>query len=59
MNVFWAQTKTKASWHIVATYTRVPGRMIARCGRTLLGEPLDDRPAGKTCETCLRLTGPQ
>lgn len=55
VNVFWAQTKTKASWHIVATY--IP--MKARCGRMLKGEQLDERPQGKTCETCLRLTGPQ
>jgi hypothetical protein len=44
------------SWHAVRTFTRVPGRAIALCGRWLTGPfvtalPLND----KTCETCLRL----
>lgn len=44
------------SWHIVSTWTRVPGRSIALCGKTAdWGTPLPAPPEDeKTCETCFR-----
>lgn len=44
------------SWHVIRTWTRVPGRAITLCGRDADGLtentlPLDE----KSCETCLRL----
>ena len=43
------------SWHGVRTSARVPGRWITLCGRKAYSEPVDDLPAGKSCETCLRI----
>lgn len=43
------------SWHAVLTPTRVSGRYRTMCGRTAFAEPVDDLPAGKSCETCLRI----
>jgi hypothetical protein len=43
------------SWHIVRSDTAA-NQYRTRCGRTATGETFDVRPAGKTCETCLRLT---
>lgn len=43
------------SWHVVRTWTRVPGRGLSPCGRILEGDPLPMYPADeKTCEVCLR-----
>ena len=55
------------SWHVIKTWTRVPGRALTLCGRqvdtlvetphggeghaTAPGLPLGD----KSCESCLRL----
>lgn len=54
------------SWHIISTWTRVPGRGITRCGRTVvtMGTAAENvrvtapfLPTNeKSCETCLRLT---
>ncbi len=43
------------SWHAVATPTRVPGRSRTLCGRNAFGTPVDELPAGKSCESCLRI----
>ena len=44
------------SWHVNRTWTRVPGRALALCGRTIPNAANRfDRPAEKTCETCLRI----
>lgn len=60
-NVTWAKVRDsdKVSWHIVSGFTRVPGRSMAPCGKMLTTEPVDNRPEGKTCESCLRIVGPQ
>ena len=50
----WVQI---VSWHVVRTWTRVPGRALTLCGRSVTGveHALPDFPAGaKTCESCLR-----
>lgn len=45
------------SWHLIRTWTRVPGRAITLCGRTVQNRetantlPMDE----KSCETCLRM----
>jgi hypothetical protein len=44
------------SWHVIRTWTRVPGRAITLCGRTATGESRDIFPSEeRTCETCLRI----
>ena len=44
------------SWHIVKSWTRVPGRAVTYCGRTVVGDILDElRLTEKSCETCARL----
>lgn len=43
------------SWHAVRTPTRVPRRYVTRCGRSADGTTFDQRPDGKSCETCLRI----
>jgi len=43
------------SWHIIRTWTRVPGRALTRCGKVATGEPSNDFGDEKTCESCLRL----
>lgn len=43
------------SYHVVRTWTRVPGRWITLCGRTGGGDSVSDFGDGKTCETCLRI----
>jgi hypothetical protein len=43
------------SWHGVLTPTRVPNSYRTLCGRTAHGTPADDLPAGKSCESCLRI----
>jgi len=46
------------SWHALRTWTRVPRRVVARCGRTVEvdGEAPTIPPNEKSCESCLRLT---
>ena len=44
------------SWHVIRTWTRMPGRAITLCGRTSDGESSPDLPMDeKSCETCLRI----
>ena len=44
------------SWHVIKTWTRVPGRALTLCGRLATGATADVLPLGdKSCETCLRL----
>ena len=61
IDVHWAQTRTRKSWHILRTFTRVPGAGIALCGKRLDGETLrDNRPGNEaTCENCYRIGGPR
>jgi hypothetical protein len=50
----WIQIR---SWHIIRTWTRVPGRAITLCGKSATGETQPVFPPDeKTCETCLRLS---
>lgn len=43
------------SWHIVRTWTRVPGRAITRCGRIAAGASSPFLPSNEpSCESCLR-----
>jgi hypothetical protein len=44
------------SWHIIRTWTRVPGRAITLCGRTVVGDAYPEPAGGEaTCETCFRI----
>jgi len=43
------------SWHIVRTWTRVPGRAITLCGRSASGPTSDGFGESASCETCLRI----
>jgi hypothetical protein len=44
------------SWHVVSTWTRVPGHAITLCGKSASGEQSPFLPISeKSCETCLRL----
>ena len=43
------------SWHIVRTWTRVPGRFITLCGRMGSGTSSMTFGDEKTCESCLRI----
>ena len=50
------------SWHIIRSWTRVPGRARTLCGLSVVtqGEgkvnaTAPGLPAGKSCETCLRI----
>jgi len=43
------------SWHIVRTWTRVPGRAITLCGRSASGATTDSFGDDASCETCLRI----
>lgn len=51
-NLQWVRIR---SWHVLATYTRVPGCVVTRCGRTVEATPQDTVGTGRTCESCLRL----
>jgi hypothetical protein len=58
-DVAWVRIR---SWHIFRTYTRAGGGVTV-CGRRVgsMAEPpdvRDERPEGKTCETCYRIAGP-
>ena len=52
MNVTWVRIR---SWHAVRLTRSIDPR--TRCGRTAAGdaETSDELPAGKSCETCLRI----
>lgn len=41
------------SWHVIRTWTRVPGRAITLCGRTAEGPTAEGRGDERSCETCL------
>jgi len=45
------------SWHLTAGVTSRGGGIKTLCGRwaAVNSEQVDDRWAGKTCETCLRI----
>ena len=45
------------SWHLTVQATDPNGRIGTLCGRwaDAKAEQADDRPAGKTCESCLRI----
>ena len=45
------------SWHLTVQATDPNGRIGTLCGRwaDAKAERADDRPAGKTCESCLRI----
>lgn len=47
------------SWHVIRTWTRVPGRAITLCGRTATGESADSFGNERSCETCLRIQAKQ
>ena len=42
------------SWHGVAEQLDT-NRYKTLCGRKAYGQPVDDLPAAKSCETCLRI----
>ena len=45
-----------SSWHRILTPTRMFDTYRTRCGRTVVGTPVQDLPLGeKSSETCLRL----
>jgi len=45
------------SWHLQSTTSRNGAGIITLCGRWAPrgSQEADDRPQGKTCETCLRI----
>lgn len=48
------------SWHVLLTWTRVPGVAMTRCGRRATGVAVDERPGNEpTCESCLRIIAPK
>lgn len=48
--------KPGRSWHLFLTWTRVPGRVVTVCERSILNpEESKTLPTGKTCESCYRL----
>lgn len=51
VDVKWVKIR---SYHAIRTWTRVPQHYITFCGRSASGPELDDLPAGKSCELCLR-----
>jgi hypothetical protein len=57
MDIRWVRI---VSWHAVKgdSIFTTRGGMLAwgtHCGRTAFGEPVDDLPSEKSCETCLRM----
>lgn len=51
----WIRTQS-GSWHRVKTWTRVPGRAITLCGKTVNGDVQADRDhSEKSCESCFRI----
>ena len=57
-NVRWFQIR---SWHVYSGFVSRGGLLKAVCGRWSGSntELVDDRPVGKTCESCLRIAGPK
>lgn len=52
-NVQWFQI---VSWHVVRLWSDRVGRTYALCGRLKLNANIvDELPAGRSCETCLRI----
>ncbi len=46
----------RRSWHLLRTWTRVPGRALTVCGLTIEGAlEHDGVPAQRTCERCWRV----
>ena len=44
------------SWHLIRTWTRVPGRAITLCGRSAEGQESGEPPSDEaTCESCFRI----
>ena len=43
------------SWHGVKQQLPIPNRYKTLCGRPAYGQPVDELPAAKSCETCLRI----
>lgn len=57
----WGKTRSGESWHLSDDHTN-EDLMIrwALCGKKLVGALLRDRPGNeKSCESCLRIAGPQ
>lgn len=52
MDIEWVQIR---SWHAVATATRVANTYKTLCGRRASGAAEPELPAGKSCESCLRI----
>lgn len=47
--------KARRSWHLLATWTRVPGRALTVCGLSIVDAlEHDGVPAQRTCENCYR-----
>lgn len=54
----YIRSSRRRSWHIVRNWTRVTGRAVALCGRTVMSLEIDRvSPAldEKGCETCERI----
>lgn len=47
------------SWHAVRNPSRSPNRYVTFCGLVGDGPPVEDLPAEKSCESCLRITARQ
>ena len=43
------------SWHVVLTPTRAINGYRTLCGRNASGPTVNKLPAGRSCETCLRI----
>lgn len=57
MDVRWVKLR---SWHISAGFkARGDGAWKLVCGRYAVGDEVDERGEGKTCESCLRIAGPK
>lgn len=53
MDIEWVRIR---SWHAIRTHTRVPGGVVTVCGRNVVDARMSDvLPAGRSCETCLRI----
>jgi hypothetical protein len=53
MDVKWVKIR---AWHAAYPDVRgVNGHRLTRCGRIALGDLVDDLPAEKSCESCLRI----
>lgn len=52
MDIEWVRIR---SWHAVLTPTRLPSTYKTLCGRRGSGDTVTGLPAGKSCESCLRI----